>query len=72
MLSTLIVCILGCSGHPAKPIEQPMYTCSPVQQLRMGGGYVRTCESVPRGAIYAAWERDTDGVWRLYFRTGGK
>lgn len=62
-----ILCILGCSG-PMPPITAAMYTCSPVAQLRQGSGLVRYCDYVPRGARHAQWERDTDGVWRLYYR----
>lgn len=67
MLSYLLVCVLGCSGDVA-PIKQPIVTYSPVQYLRMGSGYVRTREVIPVGAVHAQWERDTDGVWRLYYR----
>lgn len=69
MLSIMLVCVLGCSGDVA-PIKQPIVTCSPIQYLRQGSGTVRTCDYIPVGAVHAQWERDTDGVWRLYYRVG--
>lgn len=45
-----------------------IFTCSPLIPLQQGSGFYRECVYVPGNAIDVHWERDTDGVWRVYYR----